>query len=292
MSAPAEIDEVENQKRMSRGELYHAFTPQLTAARTRCQHACKRYNNAGEVPRRKLVDLFRDILNDKTPLPPVAATPEEDAALFEDEPWVESPLVFDYGTNISMGQNVFINFNCTILDTCKVTIGSRTLMGPNVSLYSGTHPLDPVIRNGTRGPESGGEIHIGDDCWIAGNVTVLPGVTIGRGSVVGAGSVVTKSVAPFTVVAGNPARVIRKVETLMDPEQAAAKGVAPIVLGDESAPGAQARLKRQETPKVDPSLTQDLGEDGEKRDLQSEEKFWRAFAASEKGAAEGGAYQK
>lgn len=225
-------------------------------------------------------------------MPSEAATPEADAALFDDEPWVEAPLAFDYGTNVSVGKNVFINFNCTILDTCKVTIGSRTLFGPNVSLYSGTHPLDPAIRNGTRGPESGGEIHIGEDCWIAGNVTVLPGVTIGRGSTVGAGSVVTKDVPPFTVVAGNPARILRKVETLMDPEQAAAKGVAPVVLGDASAPDEQARLKRQETPKVDPSLTHDHEGDGEKRDLQAEEKFWRAFAASEKNAAEGGAFGK
>ncbi|KAK8238531.1 trimeric LpxA-like protein [Phyllosticta capitalensis] len=266
------VDEVENKGKMLRGELYYAFTPKLTAERQRCQHACKRYNNAGEVSRRKLVELWRDIVQDPTPMPSEAATPEADAALFDDEPWVEAPLAFDYGTNVSVGKNVFINFNCTILDTCKVTIGSRTLFGPNVSLYSGTHPLDPAIRNGTRGPESGGEIHIGEDCWIAGNVTVLPGVTIGRGS--------------------NPARILRKVETLMDPEQAAAKGVAPVVLGDASAPDEQARLKRQETPKVDPSLTHDHEGDGEKRDLQAEEKFWRAFAASEKSAAEGGAFGK
>lgn len=87
---------------------------------------------------------------------------------------------------------MFINFNCTILDTCLVTIGARTLFGPNVSLYSATHPLDPDVRNGTKGPETGKEIHIGEDCWIGGSVIVLPGVTIGNGAVVGAGSVVTK----------------------------------------------------------------------------------------------------
>lgn len=73
-----------------------------------------------------------------------------------------------------------------------MTIGARTLLGPNVSLYAGTHPLDPEVRNGTKGPEGGKEIHIEEDCWLGGNVTVLSGVRIGKGSTVGAGSVVTK----------------------------------------------------------------------------------------------------
>ncbi|XRM44437.1 hypothetical protein ABZX51_007575 [Aspergillus tubingensis] len=98
----------------------------------------------------------------------------------------------DYGYNVKVGEGAFINFDCVIIDTCLVTIGARTLFGPKVSLYSGTHPLDPAVRNGTEGPESGKEIHIGEDCWLAGNVTVLPGVTIGKGAVIGAGSVVTK----------------------------------------------------------------------------------------------------
>ncbi|KAJ4363466.1 hypothetical protein N0V83_009760 [Neocucurbitaria cava] len=209
----------ENKQRMARGELYHAFTPELIAERARCKHAVARYNNAGEVPRRKLTELFRDIIQDKTPLPPPAATSEDDDKLFEHDPWIEPPLAMDYGYNVRLGENVFINFNSVFLDTCLITVGSRTLVGPNVSFYSGTHPLDPAIRNGTQGPELGKEIHIGEDCWIGGNVCILPGVTIGRGSVVGAGSVVTKSVPDFTVVAGNPAKFIRKVVTDMDPSQ-------------------------------------------------------------------------
>jgi len=163
------------------------------------------------------------IIQDKTPLPPPAATSEDDDKLFEHDPWIEPPLAMDYGYNVRLGENVFINFNSVFLDTCLVTVGSRTLVGPNVSFYSGTHPLDPAIRNGTQGPELGKEIHIGEDCWIGGNVSILPGVTIGRGSVVGAGSVVTKNVPNFTVVAGNPARFIRKVVTDMDPSQKAAE---------------------------------------------------------------------
>lgn len=91
-----------------------------------------------------------------------------------------------------VGGGAFINSNCVFLDTCLITIGARTLMGPNVHVYSGTHPLDPALRNGTKGPELGQEVHIGEDCWVAGNVTILPGVTIGKGATIGAASVVTK----------------------------------------------------------------------------------------------------
>ncbi|KAI9815518.1 MAG: hypothetical protein M1827_002652 [Pycnora praestabilis] len=204
-----------------RGELYHAFTPELTAERTRCKHACTRFNNAGEVARRRLVELWRDIIRDNRPLPPPASSEEEDDALFAEEPWVEPPVHIDFGTNVILGQNVFMNFNCTILDTCLVSIGSRTLMGPNVSFYSATHPLDPELRNGTKGPELGKEIHVGEDVWIGGNVTILPGVNIGKGATVGAGSVVTKDIPAYHVAAGNPARSLRKIATNMDPEQGA-----------------------------------------------------------------------
>lgn len=110
------------------------------------------------------------------------------------------------------GKNVYVNSNSTWIDTCEITIGSRTLIGPNCSFFSGTHPLDPTIRNGTRGPESGKPITVGEDCWIGGNCIILPGVTIGKGSTVGAGSVVTKDVPPYHCVVGNPARILRKIE--------------------------------------------------------------------------------
>ena len=99
----------------------------------------------------------------------------------------------DYGTNVKLGEGVFLNSNTVILDTCLVIIGARTIVGPGCSFYSGTHPLDPALRNGLAGPEFGKEIHVGEDCWLGGGVTVLPGVNIGRGASVGAGSVVTKA---------------------------------------------------------------------------------------------------
>ncbi|PGH08927.1 hypothetical protein GX51_00984 [Blastomyces parvus] len=202
-------------EKMLRGELYRAFTPELIAARTKCKLACRRFNDSDEVTRRRQVELWRDIIDDPTPLPPPAADPAADEALFENEPWIEAPIRVDYGFNIRVGAGAFINFNCVILDTCLVTIGARALLGPNVSIYSGTHPLDPALRNGTKGPELGKEVHIGEDCWIGGNVDILPGVTIGKGATIGAGSVVTKDVPAFHVAAGNPARILRRIETSM-----------------------------------------------------------------------------
>jgi acetyltransferase-like isoleucine patch superfamily enzyme len=112
---------------------------------------------------------------------------------------------------LRLEKEVFVNYNCTFIDTSPIIIGARTLVAPNCSFYSGTHPLDPFLRNSTKGPEYGAPITIGEDCWIGGNAIVLPGVTIGRGVTVGAGSVVTKNVEDFCVVAGNPARVIRRI---------------------------------------------------------------------------------
>ena len=158
------------------------------------------------------------ITNDERPLPPRAATDDADDELFAHHPWICSPIHVDYGRNILVGEGSFINVNAVFVDTCPIRIGARTLVGPNCSFYSGSHPVDPALRNGLLGPEWGKPITIGDDCWIGGDVTVLPGVHIGRGSTIGAGSVVTKDVPAFQVAAGNPARLIRKIMTAMDPD--------------------------------------------------------------------------
>lgn len=210
-STPEELKE--NRRRMLDGELYFAFTPDLIAERRRCAQACHLFNQAQrDAPRRDLVALWKKLVMDDKPLPPQADTPEADEALFEGEPWVELPLRADYGYNIVLGEGVYVNANSTWIDTSPITVGARTLIGPNCSFYSGGHPLDGAVRNGIKGPESGKPITIGEDCWLGGNVTVVPGVTIGAGSTVGAGSVVTKDVPPRVVVAGNPARVIRKLD--------------------------------------------------------------------------------
>lgn len=143
-------------------------------------------------------DAERDnrVTQDDTPLPPQRDNPAEDEAALADEPWIEGPVRIDYGFNVKVGAGVYINSHFTGIDTCPITLGARTMLGPNVSIFSGTHPLDPALRNGTRGPETGSDVHVGEDCWLAGNVTVLPGVTIGKGATIGAGSVVTKVDSP------------------------------------------------------------------------------------------------
>lgn len=122
---------------------------------------------------------------------------------------VNQPFRCDYGVNIRVGSNFFANFNLTILDEAPVTFGDNVFVGPNVSIYTACHPLDPDERRTRR--EWALPVTVGNDVWIGGSATILPGVTIGDGAVIGAGSVVTRDVAPRTVVAGNPARVIRTV---------------------------------------------------------------------------------
>lgn len=122
---------------------------------------------------------------------------------------VEPPFHCDYGKNIEVGENFYANFNCTILDVGKVTIGNNVMFAPNVSIYTAGHPLHPDSRNS--GYEYGIEITIGDNVWLGGNVIVVPGVKIGNNVVVGAGSVVTKDLADNVIAAGNPCREIRYI---------------------------------------------------------------------------------
>lgn len=119
-------------------------------------------------------------------------------------------IFFDYGINTEIGDNVYFNSNCIILDSAKVKIGNNTMLGPNVQLYTPTHPLDFKSRN--KGFEYAKPITIGNNCWLGGNVIVLPGVTIGDGCVIGAGAVVTKDITANSLAFGNPAKIIRKIE--------------------------------------------------------------------------------
>lgn len=119
------------------------------------------------------------------------------------------PFYCDYGSHISVGKNFFANYNCTILDVAKVTIGDNVLLAPNVSIYTAGHPIYPDSRNS--GYEYGIPVTIGDNCWIGGSVVICPGVTIGSSCVIGAGSVVTKDIPDWSVAAGNPCRVLRRI---------------------------------------------------------------------------------
>lgn len=119
------------------------------------------------------------------------------------------PFRCDYGANIHIGENFFANFNLTILDEAEVRIGDFAFIGPNVSIYTACHPLDVESRNKTL--EWAEPVFIGNNVWIGGSVTILPGVTIGNNVVIGAGSVVTRDIPDNSVAVGNPARIIKQV---------------------------------------------------------------------------------
>jgi len=123
--------------------------------------------------------------------------------------FVNPPFYCDYGDHIEVGKNFFANYICTILDVAKVTIGDNCQMAPNVSIYTAGHPIHPDTRN--TGYEYGVAVSIGDNVWIGGNTVICPGVHIGSQVVIGAGSVVTKDIPDWSIAAGSPCRVIRKI---------------------------------------------------------------------------------
>ena len=128
--------------------------------------------------------------------------------------WVASTFNCDFGKNIFLGSNVTLNFNVTILDIRKVTIGDHTMIGPGTLITTVGHPISPKGRRGYQAIAN--PVTIGKDVWIGGNVVILPGITIGQGSVIGAGSVVTKDIPPFVVAVGSPAKVIKTIENDLD----------------------------------------------------------------------------
>ena len=125
------------------------------------------------------------------------------------DPWINAPFHCVFGWNIEVGDNFFANYNLTILDVGKVTIGSNVQFAPNVSIYTAGHPLHPDSRNS--GYEYGLPVTIGDNVWIGGNVVLLPGVTVGSNSVIGAGSVVSRDIPEWVVAVGSPCRVVRRI---------------------------------------------------------------------------------
>lgn len=122
---------------------------------------------------------------------------------------INPPFHCDYGKNIEVGENFFANYNLTILDVGKVTIGDNAQIAPNVSIYTAGHPIHPDSRNS--GYEYGIEVTIGDNVWLGGNAVIMPGVHIGNNVVIGAGSVVTKDIPDNVIAVGNPCRIVRAI---------------------------------------------------------------------------------
>ena len=178
--------------KMLAGELYDALDPELVEARDRARDLCQDLN----ATREREQELRRRIL-------------EELLGSGGDTVWMQPPFFCDYGSNIHLGQRVYFNYNCIILDVCRVSIGDYGFFGPAVQIYTATHPLDPVLR---RTQEFGKPVTIGNDVWVGGGAIICPGVTIGSGSVIGAGSVVTRDIPDGAFAAGNPCRVIRPIE--------------------------------------------------------------------------------
>jgi len=123
--------------------------------------------------------------------------------------YIEPNLTCEFGKNIFIGNDVYINVGAVLLDCSRITVGNHVLIGPNVGMYSGNHSLDPEER--AQGALIGGRITIEDKVWIAGDVKIMAGVTIGEGAVIGCGSIVTHDIPSRTVAAGNPCRVIRPI---------------------------------------------------------------------------------
>jgi maltose O-acetyltransferase len=180
----------ERQKMLS-GELYDAMDPELVAARAQARDLCQALNATREEEREERRLILHKLF-----------------AAGGDTVWMQPPFFCDYGSNIELGERVFFNFNCVVLDVCPVRIGSYALFGPAVQIYTPMHPLNAKLR---RKEEFGKPVSIGSDVWVGGGAIILPGVRIGARAIIGAGSVVTRDVPEDAFAAGNPCRVIRDV---------------------------------------------------------------------------------
>src|SRR3954464_13208319 len=178
-------------QKMLAGERYDPLDPELVRARERARDLCQDLN----ATREKDQETRRSILKQ----------------LFGrggESVWMQPPFFCDYGSNILLGEGVFFNFHCVVLDVCVVKVGDFTLFGPAVQIYTATHPLNAELR---RRQEFAKPIDIGSDVWVGGASILCPGVKIGSKSVIGAGSVVTRDIPEDVFAAGNPCRVIRDI---------------------------------------------------------------------------------
>ena len=181
------MPQTERQK-MAAGEWYSCIDPELEALRNTARAAVHQHNTMPPAERGEMASAL--------------------SALFAGvgaEVLIEAPFHCAYGMNIRLGDGVYFNAGCTILDTAPVTIGNRTMFGPGVHIYCAEHHKDPKLRS--EGLEIARPVTIGTDVWVGGGAIILAGVTVGDRAIIGAGAVVTRDVAADTVVAGNPARV-------------------------------------------------------------------------------------
>ena len=179
-------------EKMLAGELYDPMDGALVAARTRARDLCQELNATRESEERRRRVLLTELFG-----------------AGGDSVWMQPPFFCDYGANITLGERVFFNFNCIVLDVCPVTIGDFTLFGPGVQILTPLHPTNAEQR---RREEFGKAIEIGSDVWVGGGALILAGARIGSRSIIGAGSVVTRDVPDDVFAAGNPCRVIRPLD--------------------------------------------------------------------------------
>ena len=181
-------------EKMLSGELYDARDPELQSIRNKARELFFRYNNTSYdfKHNEERNEILRELLGE-----------------YGSGNDIQTPFYCDYGRNIYIGSNLYINFNCTILDCAEVRIGNNVMFGPNVQLYTAYHPI--IASERIKGPGLASPITIGDNVWLGGGAIVCPGVTIGKNTTIGAGSVVTKDIPDNVFAAGNPCRVIRKL---------------------------------------------------------------------------------
>lgn len=180
-------------EKMLSGELYDPLDKQLSDERMQARLLIKQLNDTREDQVEERSRILKELI-------PNAG----------DDLWLQPPFYCDYGSNMVLGEKVFFNFNCVVLDVMQVTIGSRTLFGPNVQIYTATHPTNYKER--ASGLEFAKPIVIGEDVWVGGSAVICPNVTIGDRTIIGAGSVVTRDIPSDVFAAGNPCRVIRNLE--------------------------------------------------------------------------------
>lgn len=180
--------------RMVSGELYNPGDPALWELRLRAADLCEELNRLSFRQEAERREVLRRLLGG-----------------VGENVFICRNFYCDYGVNIYCGSDIYINYNCVMLDCAGITLGNNVLIGPNCGLYTAIHPIEPELRR--QGTETAKPIRIGDNVWLGGNVTVLPGVSIGCGSVIGAGSVVTKDIPENAVAFGNPCQVIRRINS-------------------------------------------------------------------------------